>query len=118
MPALTIAMLMSFLHTFTQSKLLPGSMMSTSNSDEFFNSFMRPRKKRGRKSKAEKEAETKAATEAAIVASYQRIVSLDLDSDVRVPMINLEVCSYRLLIDLVHLVANLALIFFFYVSGW
>ena len=68
-------------------------MTSAGNADDLFNPFMRPRKKRGRKSKAEKEAETKAATEAAVVASYHRIVGLDVDPDVRIPMINLEVCQ-------------------------
>lgn len=66
------------------------------------NSFVRPRKKRGRKSKAEKEAETRAATEAAVTASYYRIAGLDIDSDTRIPMLNLEVSPQTVVICCVH----------------
>lgn len=61
--------------------------------NDLLSSFIPPRKKRGRKSKAEKEAEVRAATEAAVTASYHRIVGLDVEPDIRIPMICLEVSS-------------------------
>lgn len=74
--------------------MMPNSGAMDTN--DLLTSFIPPRKKRGRKSKAEKEAEARAATEAAVAASYHRIVGLDVDPDVRIPMICLEVSYSRL----------------------
>lgn len=63
------------------------------------NSFVAPRKKRGRKSKAEKEAEARAAMEATISASYRKLAELDVDQDTRIPMMDITV-SQRSDIDL------------------
>lgn len=61
--------------------------------EEMSNSFIPPRKKRGRKSKAEKEAEARAAAGATIISSYKRLIELDLDPDIRIPMVDITVSS-------------------------
>jgi len=62
--------------------------------EELLSQFIRPRKKRGRKSKAEKIAEARAAAAAAVAASYHKIAAMDIDPESRVPVFNLEV-SFR-----------------------
>lgn len=60
-------------------------------SEDIMGSFVAPRKKRGRKSKAEKEAEARAAAEATIYTSYKRLIEMDIDEDVRIPMVDITV---------------------------
>ena len=63
-------------------------------SDDVINSFTAPRKKRGRKSKAEKEAEAKIAMEHAIAYSYDKLANMDVDKDTRIPMVHVSVSVY------------------------
>ncbi|XP_067933470.1 chromodomain-helicase-DNA-binding protein 8-like [Watersipora subatra] len=70
----------------TPDSLMNGSLSSLFADDP--NSFAAPRKKRGRKSKAEKEAEARAAVEQTIAASYRKLAELDMEQDTRIPMVD------------------------------